>query len=85
MPPHNQSVAKLSREAGVSVATLYNWKKQFRAKGYIVPKKSTIVDQQAGLLFARIGTMNLLILAMWLPNEVDALDFALIIFLRWSN
>lgn len=45
MPPHNQTVAALSRETGVSEASLYNWKKQFRAKGFIVPKKSTHADQ----------------------------------------
>src|SRR5690606_11947035 len=45
MPPHNRTVASLSQEIGVSEATLYNWKKQFRAKGYVVPKKSTIADQ----------------------------------------
>ena len=45
MPPHNRTVASLSQEIGVSEATLYNWKKQFRTKGYVVPKKSTIADQ----------------------------------------
>jgi len=45
MPPHNRTVASLSQEIGVSEATLYNWKKQFRAKGYVVPKTSTIADQ----------------------------------------
>src|SRR5690606_30713732 len=45
MPPHNRTVASLSQEIGVSEATLYNWKKQFRAKGYVVPKRSTIADQ----------------------------------------
>lgn len=45
MPPHNQTVAAVSRETGISQASLYNWKKQFRAKGFIVPKKSTQADQ----------------------------------------
>src|SRR5690606_7666139 len=45
MPPHNRTVASLSQEIGVSEATLYNWKKQFRAKGYVVPKRSTIAEQ----------------------------------------
>ncbi len=45
MPPHNRTVVSLSQEIGVSGATLYNWKKQFRARGYVVPRKSTIADQ----------------------------------------
>ena len=45
MPPHNQTVAAVSRETGISEASLYNWKKQFRAKGFIVPKKSTQADE----------------------------------------
>ena len=45
MPPHNRTVVSLSRETGVSEASLYNWKKQFRAKGYVVPKKPTLADQ----------------------------------------
>src|SRR5690606_2350725 len=57
MPPHNQTVAAVSRETGISEASLYNWKKQFRAKGFIVPKKSTQAQrhygQEALLLQAR--------------------------------
>ena len=30
MPPHNQSVAQISRDTGVAVPTLYSWKKLFR-------------------------------------------------------
>lgn len=45
MPPHNQTVAALSRETRISEASLYNWKKQFRAKGLVVPKKSSHADQ----------------------------------------
>ena len=42
-------------------------------------------DAGVGLIFARIGEMNLLILAVWLPNEADAPDLAMIVFLRWSS
>jgi transposase len=44
MPPNNRTVASVSQEIGISEASLYNWKKQFRAQGYVVPKKSTIAD-----------------------------------------
>ncbi|MBK1782465.1 transposase [Advenella sp. WQ 585] len=39
MPPNNQSIAQISRESGIHVATLYTWKKQFQAKGFVVPAK----------------------------------------------
>lgn len=45
MPPNNQSVAQISRESGIDAATLYAWKKQFRAKGFVVPTKKTLPDQ----------------------------------------
>src|SRR5690554_7201145 len=42
MPPNSQTVASISRETGVSAPTLYAWKKQFRTKGFVVPKKPNI-------------------------------------------
>ena len=37
MPPNAMSVAQVSREIGVSEATLYNWRNQFRHQGKAVP------------------------------------------------
>lgn len=37
MPPHNQSVASIHRETGVSSPSLYAWKHHFQNKGYVVP------------------------------------------------
>lgn len=37
MPPHNQAVSTISRETGLSEATLHKWRKQARAKGVAVP------------------------------------------------
>jgi transposase-like protein len=45
MPPNNQSVAAISREAGIAEATLYAWKKQFRTRGYVVPVKPADPDR----------------------------------------
>lgn len=41
MPPTLRSVASVSREIGVSEPTLYAWKKQFQAKGAVVPSHAT--------------------------------------------
>ena len=37
MPPENQSVIAISRETGLSEATLHKWRRQARAKGVAVP------------------------------------------------
>lgn len=45
MPPNPVSVLELSRETGVTTNTLYTWRKQFRAKGVVVPGKSGKPDE----------------------------------------
>lgn len=45
MPPHNHSVAQISRDTGVAVPTLYSWKKLFRNQGFVVPAKSSRPDE----------------------------------------
>lgn len=37
MPPHNRSIPELSAEEGISEATLYNWRKEARSKGILMP------------------------------------------------
>lgn len=44
MPPNNQSVASIHRETGISVPSLYAWKRQFQEKGYVVPAKPSQPD-----------------------------------------
>lgn len=44
MPPNHQSVAQISQESGITAATLYAWKKQVQAKGYVVPAKPSVAD-----------------------------------------
>ncbi|MFW8567371.1 transposase [Orrella sp. 11846] len=44
MPPHNQRVSTLSAELGISQGTLYRWKKEYRAKGFVVPSRKSIPD-----------------------------------------
>ena len=45
MPPNNQSVTQISQESGICAATLYAWKRQFQAKGFVVPAKKSPPDQ----------------------------------------
>lgn len=45
MPPHNQSIAHLIRETGISGPTLYAWKKQFQTRGFVVPAKPSTPDR----------------------------------------
>ena len=45
MPPHNQRVSTLSAELGISQGTLYRWKNEFRAKGFVVPSRKSIPDR----------------------------------------
>lgn len=37
MPPHNRSIKQLAQEEGISEATLFNWRKQARDKGVLMP------------------------------------------------
>lgn len=37
LPPHNRPIAALAAEEGISEATLYNWRKQARAEGRLLP------------------------------------------------
>lgn len=37
LPPDNQSISALSKQEGISDATLYNWRKQARAQGRLMP------------------------------------------------
>ena len=45
MPPHNQRVSTLSAELGISQGTLYRWKSEYRAKGFVVPSRKSIPDR----------------------------------------
>ncbi len=59
-PPHRQSVAWISEELGIHLATLYNWRKAWRLQGEVVPSsekepegwsaadKFTVVLESAG-------------------------------------
>ena len=35
--PHRQSVAQISAKLGIHVASLYNWRKNWRLQGEVVP------------------------------------------------
>lgn len=42
MPPHNQSLSELAVQEGISEGTLYNWRKEARAKGILMPDGDTV-------------------------------------------
>ena len=41
MPPHNRTIKELAKEERISEATLYNWRKQARDKGLLLPDADT--------------------------------------------
>lgn len=44
-PPHSISVAELARQEGISGPTLYNWRKQARNRGDVLPSNSKKPDK----------------------------------------
>lgn len=40
MPPNSQSVSRISKDSGIAAPTLYAWRNQYRAEGYLVPAKT---------------------------------------------
>ena len=69
MPPNNLSIAALAKEEGISDATLYNWRKQARAQGRLMPDSDntpngwTSRDKFAAVL--ETATMNELEIAAY--------------------
>lgn len=45
LPPKNKTVAQVSREEGVGVQTLYNWRDKAKQQGRPVPGKKSKADQ----------------------------------------
>jgi len=37
MPPHNRTIKQLAKEEGISEGTLFNWRRQAREKGLLMP------------------------------------------------
>jgi transposase-like protein len=37
LPPHSRTIADVAREEGISAATLYNWRKEARRQGRLLP------------------------------------------------
>ncbi|MEA1606016.1 transposase, partial [Pseudomonas spirodelae] len=53
LPPQNMSVAELSRQEGISQATLYAWRTKLKAGGAVVPgDKNNADDWPAEAKFA---------------------------------
>lgn len=41
LAPHNRTVPDLAREEGISEATIYNWRKQARGQGRLLPDQAS--------------------------------------------
>lgn len=37
LPPNNEAIAKISKDEGISVGTLYSWREQARSQGRLMP------------------------------------------------
>ncbi len=48
MPPNSMSVSEVSRETGVSEATLYAWRNEYRRKGKAVPADPSNPENWSG-------------------------------------
>lgn len=62
MPPHNESVPRLSEELGISDATLYSWRKEARKTGNATPGDGKASEKWSGedkfLIVMETYTMN---------------------------
>ena len=45
LPPNNESIAKISREEGISEQTLRNWRDNARKNGYAAPGRNALPDE----------------------------------------
>lgn len=45
LPPGNKSIAEISREEGISEATLFNWRKQARTRGRLLPDSNQLASK----------------------------------------
>ena len=43
-PPNNISVPELAEQEGTAIQTLYNWRKQARSEGHVLPAKSDTTE-----------------------------------------
>ena len=69
-PPTRQSVAQLSKELDIHIATLYAWRKAWRLQGEVVPAseqapenwstadKFTVVLESSGLNATELGSFG---------------------------
>ena len=62
LPPNNESIAKISKEEGISEQTLRNWRDKARAEGIAAPGKDALPDdwstQDKFLIVVETASMN---------------------------
>jgi transposase len=69
MPPQNESVAKLSKEEGISEPTLYKWRKEARAAGMAAPGNGQTSDKWSS------QDKFLIVMETFAMNELDLADY----------
>lgn len=62
LPPNNESIAKISKEEGISEQTLRNWRDKARTEGIAAPGKDALPDdwstQDKFLIVVETASMN---------------------------
>ena len=69
MPPNALSVAQVSRDTGVSDATLYNWRNQFRHEGKAVPADPSNPENWSGKAGERFAGAAVFRTVAWLAHD----------------
>lgn len=69
MPPNNESVAKISKEEGITEVTLYKWRKDARAAGMATPGNGQTSDKWSS------QDKFLIVMETFAMNELELADY----------
>lgn len=69
MPPHNESVAQIAKEEGISEPTLYNWRKKAREAGIAIPGNGQTSDKWSS------QDKFLVVMETFAMNEIELAEY----------